>query len=189
MSGLRKLRILETILLVLFGIPSMLCVGSAVIYGIFWGEVKVAVVAPPESDLELQIGQIHSETIPAGEHRVLELAQGQYPLSASAGGQTMQSTLDLSNGFDAFLVVLAEQCLVQVDVTEIFYGGSSDVPHIEARFTGPSIVEYPWSSSGFHPDSMPYSISESGSAYMFQQLPCELLSLEDEALMGVLGWS
>lgn len=101
----------------------------------------------------------------------------------------MQSTLDLGNGFDAFLIVLPEQCMAQVDVTEIFYGGASDAPHIEARITGPTIVEYPWSSAGFDADSMPSSIYENGSAYMFQQLPCELLELDDEALMLALGWS
>lgn len=189
MSALRKLRVLRTVLLLIFGVPSMLCVGSAIIYGIFWDEVKVAVLAPPEADLSLEIGQVHSETIPAGQHRVLEIAQGEYPLSASAGGQTMQTTLELGNGFDAFLIVLPEQCIAQVDVTEIFYGGASDAPHIEARLTGPTIAEYPWSTAGFDSNSMPHSIYENASAYMFQQLPCELLELEDEELMEVLGWS
>jgi hypothetical protein len=176
-------------LVLVFGVPSMLCVGSAVVYGIFWGEVKVAVLAPADSEVRLDIGQVHSEVIPAGEHRVLEIAQGEYPTYVEASGKAMELTLDLGNGFDAFLIVLPEQCMAQVDVTEIFYGGASDAPHIEARHTGPSVVDYPWSSAGFDPDSMPYSIYENGSAYMFQELPCELLELEDAELMAALGWS
>ena len=184
-----KLRVARTVMLVIFGVPSMLCVGSAVVYGIFWGEVKVAVLAPADSEVRLDIGQVHSEVIPAGENRLLEIAQGEYPSYVEANGRAMELTLDLSNGFDAFLIVLPEQCMAQVDVTEFFYGGASDAPHIEARHTGPGVVEYPWSTSGFDPDSMPNSIYEHASAYMFQELPCEMLELEDAELMAALGWS
>lgn len=188
MSFRQHMHTLRTVMVLLFGLPCLLCVGGVVIHGIFWGEVKVVVLAPPDSPARLDVGTEISETIPAGEHRILEIAQGEYPTYVEGNGAAMELTLDLSNGFDAFLIVLPEQCMAQVDVTEIFYGGRSDAPHIEARLEGPKVVDYPWSTSAFDPDSLPTSVYESSSAYLFQQLPCEMLSLEDEALMAALGW-
>ncbi len=189
MSFRQTMNTLRTILVLLFGVPSLLCVGGVAIHGIFWGEVKVVVLAPPESPARLDIGTEISETIPAGEHRILEVAQGEYPTYVEGSGAAMELTLDLSNGFDAFLIVLPEQCIAQVDVTDVFYGGSNDAPHIEARIQGPKVVDYPWSTSGFDADSLPSSVYESSSVYMFQQLPCEMLSMEDAELMAALGWS
>lgn len=189
MSFRQHMNTLRTILVLLFGVPSLLCVGGVVIHGIFWGEVKVVVLAPPETPARLDIGTEISETVPAGDYTILEVAQGEYPTYVEAGGAAMELTLDLSNGFDAFLIVLPEQCMAQVDVTDFFYGGRNDDPHIEARIQGPKVVDYPWSTAGFDPDSLPSSIYDGSSVYMFQQLPCEMLALEDDALMAALGWS
>lgn len=187
MAGKFTLRKLKTILLLVFGTPALLCVGGAVISETFWGEATVAIVAPLDQGLHVDvIGQMNFDLEP-GEHRVWELPQGQQVLTATpTGGHPVQTELDLGSGFDGFMVLLPEQCFAQVDVTDWYYEGNHDDPHIEARHVGAQVIEYPWSSAGFDEDGLPYSISEYGEAYLFVQFPCALQDMDDALLMELL---
>jgi hypothetical protein len=187
MAGKFTLRKLKTILLLVFGTPALLCVGGAVISETFWGDATVAIVAPLDQGLHVEvIGQVNFDLEP-GEHRVWEMPQGQQVLTATpTGGNPVQTELDLGSGFDGFMVLLPDQCFAQVDVTDWYYEGNNDEPHIEETFEGGQVIEYPWASAGFDEDGLPYSINEHGAAYLFVQMPCEMVDMPEQHLMTVL---
>ncbi len=180
MSGLRKLRM---ILLLVFGVPSLLCVGGVAVWETLFGEVTVAVLGPATVWIDGEL----AATVTDYEALQVELPQGAHTLKIQTELGAAELSADLDSAWDSWLLPSPGQCFLQLDVTDTYYGyGESEDPFIKARHGDGALIELP-ANWAFFEDDLPESISEHAQAYLIIDLPCDRIQDSDADLLAEMG--
>ena len=181
MSTLRKIRLA---LLLVFGVPSLMCVGGVAVWNTLFGVVEVHVLGP--ATVTVDGATSHSTT----EYQALsfEVDQGQHTLQIVTESGASEVSKDFDSAWDEWLLPSPGQCFIQLDVTETFYAyGTPEDPLIEARHGDGALIELP-TEWAFFEDDLPYEVNEHAEVYMFIDVDCPMLQRSDAELLADFGF-
>jgi hypothetical protein len=180
MNTLRKIRM---VLMLVFGVPALLCVGGVAVWETLFGAVTVHALGPATVWVDgEEVVAIHDY-----DEVSFEVAQGQHTIRILGPSGAAEVTRDLDSAWDDWLFPSPDQCFLQLDVTDTFYGaGASEQPFIEARHGDGAMIELP-AAWAFFSDDLPSSIGEHSHAFLFLDLPCDRIQDDEAVLLAELG--
>jgi hypothetical protein len=184
MRFLGKLRL---VVLAVVGIPVALIGAYMAITEYFGGTGTLHVAAPTDSSLTVWVDGVERSTLTPGVHREIELEQGDHQIElVRADGQRVSHALDVDDGFYEGLAPAPNQCWVELDGTEAYYG-SAPRPELEARYFDAAPFDL---SSGryFDEATLPSQIQDGHHVYLMFEVPCAMRSASDAQLIAAAGY-
>lgn len=184
-SRLFRFGSIRLILLVVFGVPMMLCLAVGSFFVWLVGDGSIDVLAPPDGGVDVWVDGAQVASLKPGEHRRVDIPQGDHRVRFVYGGEERsEQPLDVNSGFDRwFLVGDANRCFAVLDVTEVVYGDAKR-PVLEDRFRGDAPHEVP-AGVKYDVDDLPERIKKRDKQRLLQEIPCELLDAPADALLGL----
>ncbi len=151
------------------------------------GTGTVYVLGPRDEPMTVLLGGEHRTALASGEHHRFELAQGTHELTlVRPSGATRAHALTIDDGSFTRVAPARGQCLVDLDVTEVRYGGAARPILAGRHFDGEPFDLGP--DRHFTERTMPDVLPAGGRTFLIAEVPCELAAASEEALFEAAGW-
>lgn len=186
---LNKVRL---IIVLVIGVPMLLIGAGMAAYTFINGKGDIELVAPGDADLKYSIDNGPQQTLRAGNHAKLPMAQGKHGLELESTYGKAQRTVEITNGFQDLLVPADDgQCFVVLDVSRSHYQYGSKTPDkfptVKGRVKSSDTYDLP-GSLYYSEKSLPASLKEGNSCNLLLEVECKHLEKSDTELMAVLGY-
>ncbi|GDX82044.1 hypothetical protein LBMAG42_38550 [Deltaproteobacteria bacterium] len=182
MSRLRNLPIRLIIVLVI-GVPLAICGGIGAAFNYMMGDGMLTLWSPVDAMIVVVDGGA-PVALAAGEHKGITLTQGKHKLKAQTFLGTLESEVEITNGFDHFFWGGAKElCYVRANVTDFYYS-KSGTSKLKAKFHGDEFVDV--SSDYFSPEDMPRTI-KSQTIYQVALFDCAVFEKSDLEVLQSAG--
>jgi len=184
----RGVRLLRLAILVVFGLPILVCGAIALGYTWMFGEGDVHVMAGVEPTKVYLDGQVVADLQP-GEDETVSVGQGSHTIRYETASGTVDVPADVASGLtNEFVGAGKDACYVELDVTDFYYKSTKQkLPTVYKKFHGDEVVNA--SGAVFSEAALPSQIDDNGTEYLILGVACEELAADDAQVVAALGYS
>lgn len=185
----RGMRLVRLAILMVFGIPILMCVGVGMFYVWMFGNGDVNVLAGADPTKVYVDGKFLAD-VPANGHHKFDVPQGKHTIKFESASGTVEQAVDVGSGLDRkFVGAGKDACYAELDVTEFYFeGGVHALPTVYKRFHGDEDVDLR-ANTVYAEDELPAKLDDHEHEYMMFSVPCESLALDDPSLVANLGYT
>ncbi|MGE0785845.1 MAG: hypothetical protein AB7S26_09170 [Sandaracinaceae bacterium] len=167
---------------------ALLLAAGAAYFGRGMGDGRVHVIGPVAGAVNIDLDGVHVNAVAPREAHAFTLTQGEHDLRlAPVGAPAREHHLTVDDGSYDRVAPMTDQCFVNLDVTEVYYGSAPRPLLVGRHFEGePFDVG---ASQYFSEHGLPQSISRGAHTNLLVEVPCSMSSASEQALIDAAGYS
>lgn len=170
-----------------FGVLALIGVGLGFGYVYLFGDGTLHVVAPSDGALSVEIDG-HAVRVERGEHGKIPVKHGKHHVKVRVDGSDPVEFADVPfrNGFSEEVVpVDPDQCFVELEVSDAFYGAGDKLPTVRTRHLGAQPFSLA-SSTYLRAKELPSSVDEGSTVALLVPMHCDDAQLPDAKVLELL---